>query len=138
MTADDINRYVELPYCSGGRGPDAFDCWGLLIFVQRAHFGREMPDLQMGDAKASYAAYEQRRASGEWVIIPRPVHGAPALMRAGMHPHVGTWLEVEGGGVLHAQQGAGVVWTPSARLNMSGYGRTQYFEIHARNPDPNN
>lgn len=135
MNAVDINRYVGLPYQAGGRGPGAFDCWGLLLAVQRAHFGRALPDLQMGDAATSFAAYEHRRATGEWVLIARPVHGAPALMRAGMHPHVGTWLGVDGGGVLHAQEGAGVVWTPANRLNMAGYGRIQYFDIHARNPD---
>jgi len=135
MNAAEINCYVGLPYLAGGRGPEAFDCWGLLVHLQREHFGREFPDLQMGDAAASFAAYERRRASGEWVVIPRPAHGAPALMRAGMHPHVGTWLAVDGGGVLHAQEGAGVVWTPGSRLNLAGYGRIHYYEIHAGNAD---
>lgn len=135
MNATDINEYVGRPYLAGGRGPEAYDCWGLLRHLQYRYFGRELPDLRMGDAVASFAAYERRRATGEWVVIPRPVHGAPALMRAGMHPHVGTWLVVDGGGILHAQEGAGVVWTPANRLNMTGYGRIQYYEIHASNPD---
>ncbi|MDF3837158.1 peptidoglycan endopeptidase [Cupriavidus basilensis] len=135
MNASDINRYIGLPYLAGGRGPEAFDCWGLLLFVQGVHFGRRLPDLQMGDAVASFEAYESRRASGEWRTMARPVHGAPALMRAGMHPHVGTWLDVDSGGVLHAQEGVGVVWTPGNRLNMAGYGRVQYYEIHASDSD---
>lgn len=128
MTADDINRYVGLPYLAGGRGP-AFDCWGLLMHLQREHFGVDLPEVN-GDWQAAGAEYEARRASGVWSLVAKPEHGAPALMRGGMHPHVGTWLDVDGGGVLHAQEGVGVVWTPAARLNMAGYGRTQYFKVN--------
>ena len=31
--SDIINRYVGKPWVSGGRGPDEFDCWGLVKYV---------------------------------------------------------------------------------------------------------
>ncbi len=127
MTATDINRYIGLPYAAGGRGP-AYDCWGLLMHLQREFFGVDLPEVG-GNWQAAALEYSARRASGAWLLLPTPEHGAPALLRGGLQPHVGTWLAVDGGGVLHAQEGAGVVWTPAGRLNLAGYGRAQYFKV---------
>ncbi|WP_418592092.1 NlpC/P60 family protein [Ponticoccus sp. (in: a-proteobacteria)] len=41
MWTDD---WIGLPYAERGRGPEAFDCLGLWLALQRARFGREIPD----------------------------------------------------------------------------------------------
>ena len=39
----DTERFVGLPYAPQGRGPDAWDCWGLVIRVYRESFGVDLP-----------------------------------------------------------------------------------------------
>lgn len=39
-----VNKWVGLPYQERGRGPDAYDCLGLVIAVWRERFGAEPPD----------------------------------------------------------------------------------------------
>ncbi len=38
-------HYIGLPWHAGARGPEAFDCWGLFLAIQRDHFGRELPEI---------------------------------------------------------------------------------------------
>lgn len=39
-----VNDWIGLPYADLGRGPEAFDCLGLFLALQRVRFGREIPD----------------------------------------------------------------------------------------------
>lgn len=38
------DKWVGLPYRERGRGPDAYDCLGLVIAIWRERFGAEPPD----------------------------------------------------------------------------------------------
>jgi cell wall-associated NlpC family hydrolase len=39
-------RYVGLPYAPGGRGPDEFDCWGVLMAVLQREAGLPVPSYE--------------------------------------------------------------------------------------------
>ena len=128
MTATEVNGYIGLPWVEGGRGPDSFDCWGLLSWVQARYFGRVLPELPcMPDATRDL--YKTQMESGAWSIIDRPIHGCGVLLRGGDRPHVGVYLDLDGGGVLHAQEGAGVVFTAKQQLRMVGYGRASWYRF---------
>lgn len=119
--------YVGRPYEPGAQGPDAFDCWGLFRWVQRAHFGRDVPlivaaDHEDGDALA--ALFLQHAESGRWRRVERPAHGDGVLIRRPMH--AGIWLDFDGGGVLHAVRGSGVIFTRDAAWYLSGFGRREW------------
>lgn len=129
MNANDVNEYVGLPWESGACGPDSYNCWGLLKVVQEVHFNTPMPDLVMGDEEGIVAAYSEKMRTGAWKIVDTPRHGDGALLRAGSHPHVGVWLDIDGGGVLHSLEGTGVIFTLSANLNSLGFGSTQYYRL---------
>ena len=38
-----LNKFLLAPYVDGGRGPAAFDCWGLCIAVRHELFGLPLP-----------------------------------------------------------------------------------------------
>lgn len=38
-----VSRYVGIPYIDRGRGPDAYDCWGLVRLIMAERFGVELP-----------------------------------------------------------------------------------------------
>lgn len=128
MTSAEANRYIGLPWVSGAAGPDAFNCWGLLQVVQRDHFGIALPDLIFGDAaRQAYAEHMQAR---DWEVVPATFHGAGVLLRGGDDPHVGVWLDLDSGGVLHAMQGRGVIWTARSGLRLLGFSRLQYYRFN--------
>jgi hypothetical protein len=129
MTPREINGYIGLRWESGARGPTAFDCWGLLRHVQQEYFGKEIPDVP----EFGYIAremHQQRMVSGVWELVDTPFHGDGVLMRGGDDPHVGVWLDLEGGGVLHSMERVGVVWSPKETLRMLGFSRLKFYRFH--------
>lgn len=42
----DVAPFIGKPFADGGRGPDAFDCWGLVMAV-RGHFGLATPEYHV-------------------------------------------------------------------------------------------
>lgn len=126
--SDFVRRKVEpllgRPYRKGAAGPDAFDCWGLCRFVQAHLFGRELaaveawPDDEMQLAGFVASHIERKK----WHRIETPQHGAIVEMAHHLMPwHVGVFLNVDGGGVLHARQRMGVVFEPVLRLQRGGF-----------------
>jgi cell wall-associated NlpC family hydrolase len=87
---DLANAYVGRPYRDLGRGPDAFDCWGLVLDASARLYGVTLPDLQESVAK-------RRR----WRALDQLVAGAVVAMldRRGRAYHVG--LAIGPAYVLH-------------------------------------
>ena len=126
---------IGRPYLAGGQGPDAFDCWGLVRWVMAQRFGRELPaiPLDAADLRAVLAAFRDHPERQRWQLVSVPVEGDCVLMRQSRHPvHVGVWLDVDEGGVLHAVSGNGVVFQRVRDLLTSGW-RIEGF--YRRNED---
>jgi hypothetical protein len=138
MTLAQASLLIGTPYARGGASPgDGFDCFTLLEYVRRVHFGRATPHAGIPTARLSAvhaAALGIRRALGRasdqlpspWVAC-EPVDGcAVGLARCkwGRLHHCGVYLD---GHVLHAMDGVGVVLTPIERLWFI-YSRVEFFE----------
>lgn len=126
-------QYLGLPWQSGAQGPQAFDCWALVRHVHRAHFGRELPvvDVDAANLAAVRATFAATPIFQLWRQVEQPAEGDAVVMHKGSAAdHVGVWVEVDGGRVLHAAQGAGVVATPLAALRRLGWGRVSFWRYH--------
>lgn len=65
---------------------------------------------------------------GRWAKTDSPSNGDAVLMAHCKYPsHVGLWLDVDGGGVLHCIRGEGVVFSTLSSLKVSGWGRVEFF-----------
>lgn len=120
--------YIGIPWQAGAQGPDAYDCMGFFRTVQARHFGLEMPIIiapDYDDANALAALFGTHDERTRWGRIDAPVHGSAVLVHRPMH--IGTWLNVDGGGVLHCVRGPGVVFTSDSAWPVSGFGRREYF-----------
>ena len=128
MNAEDVNGYIGLPWVDGATGPDSYDCWGLLRWIQVNHFSRSLPDLPTLPEETRNL-YRGQIESGAWTVIDRPEHGSGVLLRGGDRPHVGVYLNIDGGGVLHAQERVGVIFTAKQQLRIMGYPRASWYRF---------
>lgn len=135
MTQDDrdfVNSLIGLPWRSGATGPDAYDCWGLAQAVQARLFLRQLPSFPHVDAENVRAVVREIATSShrkQWMRADGPSHGSLVELSSGRHPyHVGVYLDVDGGGILHSQNPAGVCFDRIATLEAAGWRRFAYNE----------
>lgn len=123
-------KYQDCTWEAGAQGPRAWDCWSFFRHVQAAHFSRDVPEIGVDAANIhavarAFGAHEER---ARWLPVDVPSEGDAVLMAHSRHPsHVGVWLDVDGGGVLHCQNGAGVIFTPLNKLAVGGWKRVTFF-----------
>jgi len=130
MILEEVEAYLGIPYKEGSFGPDSYNCWGLLHHIQKTYFNTDLPIAPIGDAERCQRMFKDRVEAKVWAIVENPVHGDGALMRPGKNPHVGIYLDFDGGGILHALEGIGVVFTPCVDLNYHGFGRVKYYRLN--------
>lgn len=123
--------YIGTPWKNGAQGPDAYDCWSFFRFVQKKHFNLEVPPVFVDADNFRAVAKEMQKEEMHdgWSSVDRPSEGCAVLMAHSKHPsHVGIYLEVDGGGVLHCVRGEGVVFSTLSSLKISGWGRVEFYK----------
>lgn len=124
-------RYLGVPWRTKAAGPDAFDCWGLVGWCLREHFGVHV-DPHADVATENHLGFERavmrELAQGVWLPLEAPIEGAVVLMsRARIFHHVGLYTS---GGVLHSADGADCCHESLTHLSRSGVVRFE-FRLHA-------
>lgn len=91
-----MNDLIGLPFKNGGRGPDTYDCWGLVREVYRRH-NIEIPDYSISAnacAEITQQVNDERIASKKWQILSVPE--IPCLVIVRVHPkfvsHLGVYI----------------------------------------------
>jgi hypothetical protein len=125
-----INGHIGTPYDLGGRKPGTVDCYGSARYLQRVLFGRDMPDFAMpGEAgrTAIAAAISVHPERSRWQEVDAPFDGALVTMaRNQCGYHIGTWLEEDGGMIVHAIEDCGVVADTIATLEAVGWRKFRF------------
>lgn len=133
--------YIGKPWVVASDGPDAYDCWGLVVEIHRRLYGRtlEIIPVEENNLKALIRTIDAHPERQHWEAVKNPREGNIALMRQSRHPiHVGIWLDVDGGGIMHCIQGAGVVFQNLLSLGSMGWKIDNYYRYigdHARGTD---
>ena len=123
--------YVGKPYRLGARGPDAYDCWGLLLDVYQRQFGIVLPTLPgISAATAVKISREIDLASKEeWDEVQTPFDGcAVAMSQSKAYHHVGIFVEADGSKILHASDNYRVVIESTKRIALRGFRKIAYFK----------
>lgn len=115
-----LDDYIGLPYREGARGPDAFDCYGIVAAFYRAVRGIELPDFYAdapGAGSASRAISAALRGEvdgGNAVPVTEPADYDIAIVGSNRNlHHVGVYVD---GGILHATRKMGSAWQPLPRF----------------------
>ncbi|MGB1560812.1 MAG: C40 family peptidase [Sinimarinibacterium flocculans] len=99
--------YVGMPYADKGRGPEAFDCWGLVQRIYADQFGIDLPGFEndyphSADRMATAAVIS--RECGTWSRVDRPRVGDVIVLAIGGRPcHCG--IAVSATTMLHTLTG---------------------------------
>lgn len=108
-------------------------CWWLVREVQRELFGRGLPVVEIAEhlgALQLARAFRDHPERKNWRETGAPVHGAVVLMhRPGSTAraiHSGTYLALEGGGVLHTDAEHGVTFDSLFELTRVRNWRLEY------------
>jgi hypothetical protein len=137
---DYLNGLLGLPWQRGAAGPQAYDCWGLVVEVERALFGRTLPMIaEPPETKEELQAFVALHAARkQWCVVERPVHGGVVEMSHQGDPfHIGVYLDVDGGGIFHSVSPSprggptrlgGVRFDPILKLQASGWRRFVYHD----------
>lgn len=104
MSRVDVSDLVGKPFAEFGRGPDAFDCYGLVLEVSR-RLGRPFPDYGSlpSASEGAIRRIEERRDEGAFAPASTPAVGDVVLMALsapGRPDHLG--IVTEPGWFLHA------------------------------------
>lgn len=125
-------QYVGKAWLAGGRGPDAFDCWGLIWEVYRTRYGIELPQYPNMDPAHHLAvgkAIDAGTRAQEWEQVATPFEGCVvAMSQRRIFHHVGLFLNADGGLILHAHDRGNVVAQKRASLTRSGWHKVAYFK----------
>jgi len=120
-------QYIGTPWEAGAQGPEAYDCMGFFRMVQAKHFGIDVPQIIAPDYDDPAILGELFRGHAERTRWQKsePAHGCAVIIHRPMH--IGLWLDIDGGGVLHCARGSGVIFTPDSAWRFSGFGRKEFF-----------
>ena len=132
-------QYIGRPWVSGARGPLAFDCWGLVWYIYKHHFGITLPLFSGAPAndhrEVLRVMREQQKQHNmgehwsDWSQVPAPADGdAVAMAGTDSFSHVGVWLALsEGGSVLHCASGRGVMLSTVSQLGQMGFSKINFY-----------
>ncbi|MCE5306378.1 MAG: C40 family peptidase [Acidobacteriales bacterium] len=102
---------IGKPFVDGGRGPDGYDCIGLVLAVYRDVYGIELPDYDIGATAVRDIADAIQTAAGSPRWTRSGPETAPAVVVMALHEehpdlvnHCGVCI---GGRILHTIKGIG-------------------------------
>jgi len=110
-----VNNYIGKPYSF----TDGYNCASLVYTILTKEFNKNIPEINNKNLK-KIAKLTQ--------FIKSPEHGAIAVMKS-MENHVGIWLDIDNGGILHAIENIGVIFQNKIHLRASGWLKINYYRI---------
>lgn len=123
-------KYVGIPYCISGLGNDnkCFNCWGLVRYAYSKEFGIELPIVDIDNVPQELV----RKTFSNWHHIKEGISalqdGDGMIVRSRRGPHVGIYLDIDGGKILHAVSSAGqVIATNIHSLSAYGMSRAKFY-----------
>ncbi len=116
-------RYVGVPFEDGGRGPDSYDCWGLVRAVYANELGIDLPSYGEISAREMARVARMMKVGADeerWRPVERPRALDVVLMR---HPrasrvaHVGVMIDHDR--LMHVEAATNVAIVPVSHFSIA-------------------
>lgn len=107
------------------------NCYTLAKYTQETLFNRSLPIIELESDAISEFTYKlslaKIQAGDSWVQVEKPVHGCIVEMSHATIPHhIGTFLDLNGGGIFHCVKDVGACFDSIAYLKVGGWRRFIY------------
>lgn len=124
------SKYVGIPYVEGGRDRSGLDCWGLLRLVYLEEDGLELPELPdvTRQTPTAIACEIAKQIVEQGWVQTNPFERAAVAISLQDRPHVGIWTVSDGGKVVHARSGVGVVAESLRVLRLMGIKNLKFYQ----------
>ena len=123
---------IGKPFSRGASGPDTFDCKGLVWHAKLELFDEVLPPLGFDphNIRNIIRTVQTEIAKPIWEEQSTPAHGTVVTLSHSVRGHhVGVWLEIDGGGLLHALENAGVRFQRMIELKLDGWSHFRYYRF---------
>jgi len=125
-------EHIGKPWVSGARGGDTFDCWGLVFHVYKTVLKIDLPQLPGLDARNYLRVARVIKDQDTFDFVDAPKEFDVVLLgRSSQCNHVGIYTEAQGGGVVHCEDGAGVVFVSIPQLRAQNFNNVSFIR-HAK------
>lgn len=124
-------QYIGKPYEEGARGPDTFDCWGLLRAVYTDRYKIELPTLPGISTESVLGIHREivNCMTHDWLTSFDPKDGyAVAMSQSHTWHHVGIYVEADGCKILHCWDKQSVVIDTMRALELRGMHKMSFFK----------
>lgn len=108
-----VLQYINKKWESGATGPDKFDCHGLVVDVQKNIYNHTMPSVKVNSDSllCVVKAISKHEVWEQFEKISAPEDGCIVKMFTAEEPnHIGVYINIDNGGVLHSLRHQSVVW----------------------------
>jgi len=103
-----VTKYLGKRWEPGARGPDSFDCWGLVYDFYKRYLGVSLPLYLVlpSDLRKVSETAENEIEGDMWTRVDEPeAFDVVGLGKKSIIHHVGLFLENDGGLILHVGNG---------------------------------
>lgn len=115
--------------------PQGLHCWELVRQFQQSVMKRDLPAVLVAPERRMelIGMMELRKTYTGWVEVQEPVHGAVVFMTKNGHEvsraacHAGVWLDLDNGGILHTDEGHGVVFESMLQIKLRNWGDFSFY-----------
>lgn len=129
-------KYLNKKWERGARGPDSFDCWGLIYCIYKEQFNVELPRYPCVDAlnlKQVADVVTSESETQDWARLDKPDDNCVVALSKNIRHlhHVGLYLHIDGGIVLHALDAGNVIAQPLRDLSAHQWRRIEFYKHKA-------
>lgn len=111
-------------------GPEYFDCWGVVCHAFKEKFALDLNrhlEIPSMNPAAFHKVVATEIKAGNWQQLNQPEDGCLVLMStARIWHHIGIWLDINGGRLLHSSEGFGVAL--DSRNTLNSFNRVEYWK----------
>lgn len=127
------SNLIGLPYAVAGCDPgEGFNCWSFVRYVQYRFYGRTLPEIPNSEHYADIVrTFRDHPERERWDITGQPHDGDLVLLSRRNHPcHIGIFLNVDGGGILHCASQVGVEFAKLSAVAFGGWHINGFFRFN--------